>query len=43
LGPKLFYPEKLTAELAARNYPQAAIDKILGGNLVWVFETVLPA
>lgn len=43
LGPKLFYPEKLAAELAARNYPQESIEKVLGGNLVRVFQAVLPA
>ncbi len=43
LGPKLFYPEKLAAELKAREYPQADVEKILGGNLVRVFKEVLPS
>jgi microsomal dipeptidase-like Zn-dependent dipeptidase len=36
-------PEKnLAAELKRREYPEAAIGKILGGNLLPVLSRVLP-
>ena len=42
LGPKLLYPQALTAELAKRGYSKGDIANILSGNLIRVFDQVLP-
>jgi microsomal dipeptidase-like Zn-dependent dipeptidase len=34
--------ENLVAELKRRNYPEAAIGEILGGNLPQIMRQVLP-
>ena len=34
--------ENLAAELKRRNYPEVAIGKILGGNLLQIMRQVLP-
>jgi microsomal dipeptidase-like Zn-dependent dipeptidase len=34
--------ENLVAELKRRNYPEVAIGKILGGNLLRLMRQVLP-
>ena len=42
IGARLLDRENLSAELRNRNYPQEAICKILGGNLMRVLKAVLP-
>jgi microsomal dipeptidase-like Zn-dependent dipeptidase len=41
IGANLFERENLAAELKRRNYPKAAIGKILGANLVRIMHQVL--
>jgi membrane dipeptidase len=42
IGANLLDGQNLAAELKGRNYPEAAIGKILGGNLLWLMRQVLP-
>ena len=42
IGVKLVDRENLAAELTKRNYSDAAVQKILGGNLLRVLRNVLP-
>lgn len=42
IGANLLSGENLAAELERRNYPEAAIGKILGGNLLRIMRQVLP-
>lgn len=42
LGPKLLYPQALSAELTKRDYSNKDIANILSGNLIRVFGQVLP-
>lgn len=42
IGAKLLDRENLAAELTKRNYSDAAVQKILGGNLLRVLRNVLP-
>ena len=42
IGAKLLDRENLAAELTKRNYSDAAVQKILGGNLLRVLRSVLP-
>ena len=42
IGAKLLDRENLAAELTKRNYSDAAVRKILGGNLLRVLRSVLP-
>jgi len=42
IGAKLLAGENLSAELKRRNYPEAAIGEILGGNLLRIMRQVLP-
>jgi microsomal dipeptidase-like Zn-dependent dipeptidase len=41
IGANLLAGENLAAELKRRNYPEAAIGKILGGNLLRTLRQVL--
>ena len=42
MGANLLAGENLAAELKRRNYPETAIGKILGGNLLRIMRQVLP-
>ena len=42
IGANLLAEDNLAAELKRRNYPEEAIGKILGGNLLRVLRQVLP-
>jgi hypothetical protein len=42
IGANLLAGENLAAELKRRNYPEDAVNKILGGNLMRVLRQVLP-
>jgi hypothetical protein len=42
IGANLLVGKNLAAELKERNYPEVAIGKILGGNLLRIMRQVLP-
>jgi hypothetical protein len=42
IGANLLDGQNLAAELKGRNYPEAAIGKILGGNLLRLMRQILP-